>query len=129
MNFKSNLVKMAIKLTPNFMVLLAANFILKGIVEISDFIFDLDSRTVFVRATLVGENEPIEVSINDFSIISHDGSHQFFIDEAQSNRLWLNNIFAHIVGKKWSIPQQPQYKEQIELVAELFKEKVSEQAD
>lgn len=121
MSFTTSLVKIAIKLTPNILVKWTANIILKGIAEFSDFIFDIDSRTAFLQVTLAGESEPITVSVDGFVIVSEGDNHRLIIQQAQSNRLWLNNVLSRVVGKAWNIPVIPQYKAQIELVAELFK--------
>ena len=130
MGLKSYLIKIAIKMTPNIVVLLVANIILKGIAKLSDFTFDLDSRSAYVRVTLYGEEEPIEVSVDGFAIVSDgEDSHHLIIQQAKSNRLWLNNIFSRIVGKAWKIPDQPQHRDQIELVAELFKDESPENKD
>jgi hypothetical protein len=129
MSFKTSLIKIAIKLTPDIIVLWVANIILKDIADVSDFIFDLDTRTAYIQLTLFGEVEPIEVSINGFAIISDEESHQFIIQQAKSNRPWLNNILSRIVGKAWKIPSIPQYKAQIELAAELFKSESQNQED
>lgn len=129
MSFKTSLVKIAIKLTPNIIVIWVANIILKGIAELSDFIFDLDTRTVYVKLTLVGEAEPIEVWLDDFAIVMGEESYQLTLQKAKSNRLWLNNILSRIIGKAWDIPVIPQYKAQMELVAELLKAESPMQED
>jgi hypothetical protein len=121
MSLKSSLVKMAIKLAPDIIVIWVANIILKGIAELSAFSFDIDTRQAYVKATLAGEEEPIEVWLNDFAIVGNEGSHQLIIRQAQSNRLWLNNLLSRVTGKAWEIPELPQFKDQIELAAELFK--------
>lgn len=121
MSFKSSIVKMALKLTPNIIVLWVANHILKGIAELSDFNFDLGTRTASVQATLNGEAEAIEIQIDGFAIVSNEESHHLIIDHARSNRPWLNNLLARITGKAWKIPAIPQYQEHIELISELFK--------
>ncbi|MGR9116943.1 MAG: hypothetical protein ACU85E_14360 [Gammaproteobacteria bacterium] len=121
MSIKSSLVKTAIKLTPDIIVIWIANIILKGIAKLSDFMFDLDTRTVYVQMTLYGEVEPIEVSLDGFAIISEGESHQFIIQHAQANRPWLNNLLSRLVGKAWKIPEVPRYKTQIELISEIFK--------
>lgn len=121
MSLKSSLVKMAIKLAPDIIVIWVANIILKGIAELSAFSFDIDTRQAYVKATLAGEEEPIEVWLNDFAIVGNEGSHQLIIHQAQSNRLWLNNLLSRVTGKAWEIPELPQFKDQIELAAELFK--------
>ncbi|MGJ0485486.1 MAG: hypothetical protein ACR65R_13305 [Methylomicrobium sp.] len=121
MSFKTSLVKMAIKLTPDFVVRWVANFILKGIAELSEFHFDLDARQAYLQGTLYGESEPIEVWLEDFAIESDEESHQLIIHRAKSNRPWLNNLLSRIAGKAWKIPAVPQYQGQIELASELFK--------
>jgi hypothetical protein len=121
MSFKSSLVKIAIKLTPDIVVRWAANFILKGIAELSAFRFDLDTRQAYLQGTLYGESEPIEVWLEDFAIESDKESHRLIIHQARSNRPWLNNLFSRIAGKSWNIPATPQFYDQIELAAEVFK--------
>ncbi|MGR9047020.1 MAG: hypothetical protein ACU83N_17215 [Gammaproteobacteria bacterium] len=121
MSIKSSLVKIAIKLTPDIVVIWVANIILKGIAEMLDFMFDLDTRTAYVQMRLCGEVEPIEVSLDGFAIINEGESHQLIIQHAQANRPWLNNLLSRLVGKAWTIPEIPRYKAQIELFSELLK--------
>jgi hypothetical protein len=121
MSFKTTLVKMAIKLTPDIVVRWVANYILKGVAELSEFHFDLDARQAYLQGTLYGESEPIEVWLEDFAIVSDDESHQLIIHQAKSNRPWLNNVFSRIAGKAWNIPAIPRFQNQIELASELFK--------
>lgn len=120
MSFKTSLLKIAIKLTPNIIVIWVANIILKGIAEISDFNFDLDERKAYVQTTLYGEAEPIEIWVDGFAIMSDEESHQLIIQHAQSNRPWLNNLLSRLAGKAWKIPAIPQFHNQIELVSELL---------
>lgn len=129
MSFKSSLVKMAIDWTPKMMVMWVANMVLKGIAELTDYSFDLDTRKAYVQTTLYGESEPIEVWLDGFAIVSDGESKKFIIEQAQSNKPWLNNIFAHIVGKAWKIPVIPQLTAHIELIAELLKAESPEQED
>jgi hypothetical protein len=102
------------------MVLWVANKVLKGIAEFTDFNFDLDTRKVYVQTTLYGETEAIEVWLEDFAIVSDGKSYSFIIQHARSNRPWLTNILAHIVGKAWKIPVIPQLTAYMALVAELL---------
>lgn len=127
MSFKTGLIKMAIKCTPNIMIIWVANIILKGIAELTAFSFDLDTRKVYVQIQLVGEVETIDVWLEDFAIISDEGSYQFIIQQAQSNRIWLSNILSRIAGKTWKIPAIPQFAAEIELISELFKAESQEQ--
>jgi len=129
MSFKTSLIKMAIKWTPNMMVIWVANIILKGIAELIDFNFDLEARKAYVQIQLVGESETIEVWIEDFAIINDDGSYQLIIQQAQSNRIWLNNLLSRITGKAWGIPEIPQLTAHLELISELFKAESPEQEE
>lgn len=121
MSFKTRVIKLAIKWTPKILVLWVGNIALKGIATIADFNFDIDARKAYVKTTLLGEAEPIEVWLEDFTVISQEGAYHFILQQAQSNKLWLNNILARIVGKAWKIPETPQLSSYLELVAELFK--------
>ncbi len=121
MSFTTGLIKTAINLTPKMVIIWVANMILKGIANVSDFELDLDARKVYVQTTLNGEPEAIEVWVEGFAIVNDGESKKFILEQAKSNKLWLNNIFAHITGKAWRIPELPQYKSYIDLVAELLK--------
>lgn len=118
---------MAIKWTPKMLILWVANMKLKGIAELTDFSFDLEARTAYVQTTLFGEAESIEVWLENFTVVSNEESYQFIIQQAQSNRPWLNNLLSRLVGKTWKIPVTPQLTAQIELVSELFKTENPEQ--
>lgn len=121
MSFKTSLVKMAINWTPKMMVMWVANIILKGIAELTDYNFDLDARKAYVQTTLYGESEPIEVWLDGFAIISENETKYLILEQGQSNKPWLTNIFGHIAGKAWKIPALPQFSQHIELIAELLK--------
>ena len=115
MSFKSKLlksslfqaaIKLGIKLTPKILVSGVANVVLKGIAKFSKISFDLNKRTAYVKVTLYGEKEPIEVTVNGFEISgdANRDNYQFILHNAQSNKPWLTNIFARITGKAWDIP-------------------------
>ncbi len=120
MSIKSSLIKMIIKLTPNLLIIWVSNIILKGIAELTEFSFDLDARKVYVKTRLYGEQETIEISLEDFAVFSDGESYRFIIHHAQSDRPWLNNLLAHFIGKAWKIPAIPQLTAQLELLTELF---------
>ncbi|MEY3808536.1 MAG: hypothetical protein RI893_1512 [Pseudomonadota bacterium] len=124
MSIKSSLLKMAIKLTPNVLIIWVSNIILKGIAELTEFSFDLDARKVYVQTRLYGEQETIEVCLEDFAVFNDGESYRFIIHRANSDRPWLNNILALITGKAWKIPALPQLTAPLELLTELFKAKV-----
>ena len=114
-------VKLAIKLTPKKLVSSVANLILKGIAEFSEITYDLDARTAFVKVTLYGEEEAIEVALDGFEILNDEEKYQFILHKAESNKLWMNNILARVAGKAWDIPPVPQYQDEVDFVASLLK--------
>lgn len=121
MSIKSGLIKIAIKWTPKMLILWVANIILKGVAELTDFSFDLEVRKAYIQIQLAGESELIEVWLEGFAIISDGESYKLIIQQAHSNRLWLENLLSRIVGKSWKIPVTAQMTSQIELLSELFK--------
>ena len=135
MGFKSSLlksdllirtVKVGAKLTPKILVVSVANIILKGIAEFSDILYDLDQRTAFVKVTLYGEEEAIEVALDGYEILGNEDNYQFILHKAQSNKPWMNNILSRIVGKTWDIPPLPQYKDEVGFIAKLLKAEKAE---
>jgi hypothetical protein len=127
MSYKTDLLKLAIKCTPNKLIIWGGNFVFKGITELLDFSFDIETRKVYVKTKLCGETEAIEVWLEGFGIISEADSYLFIIQQANSNKLWLNNIFAHFIGKAWKIPVIPQLTPYLPIIAELFKIESTEQ--
>lgn len=110
-------------MTPNVFIIWGANFVLKGIAEMTEFNFDLDARKVYVQTRLLGEDSAIEVLLEDFAIFNDGDSYRFILHRAKSNKLWLSNILSRITGKAWKIPVIPQLKGPIEVLAEVFNEK------
>ncbi|MDD2724394.1 MAG: hypothetical protein PHH59_10285 [Methylovulum sp.] len=129
MSYKARLIKLAIKCTPKIMVVWGANIVLKGIAELTDFKFDLETRKVYVRTLLNGEVEAIEVWVEDFAMVNDGENYTFIIQQAQSNKLWLTNLLSHIIGRAWKIPVTPQLKSHIELLSELLKAEKPEQKE
>ena len=122
MGFKLFLVRTVIKWTPNALISLVANLVLKDIAKLTSFNFDLDTRTAYLQIQLEGESETIDVWVDGFAIkLTEQGSYKFFIEKAESNRIWLKNILSRIVGKEWKIPVTPQTTHYIQFVAELLK--------
>lgn len=122
------IVKLGIRLTPKILVVSVANLVLKGIAKFSTIKYDLNTRTAFVKVTLHGEEEPIEVTVDGYAILNNKNKYQFVLYNARSNKPWLTNIFARIVGKEWTIPQIPQLKDEIEFIANLLKPDSPKQA-
>ncbi len=111
------------------MIVWVANIMLKGIAELTDFNLDLDTRKAYVQATLYGETESIEVWLDGFAVVKDGETNKLIIQQAQSNRPWLNNLLSRIVGKEWKIPVIPQFQAHIELIIGLLKAESPEQED
>ena len=121
MSIKSNLLKLLIKLTPNILIIWISNIILKGIAELIEFDFNVDERKLYVQTRLYGENETIEVALEDFAVFNDGESYRFIIHHARSDRPWLNNLLSRIIGKAWKIPALPQFSSQLDILAEMLK--------
>jgi len=121
MSLKLILTKMLIKWMPTKLIVWVANIVLKGIAELINFSFDLDTRKVYVQVQLAGESDTIEVWLEDFAIIVEDGSYQFILQDAKSNKLWMENLLSRVVKKSWKIPVPPQMSSHMEFAAELLK--------
>jgi len=129
MSIKASLTKMAIKMTPNMLIIWVSNIILKDIAKLTGFNFDIDTRQLFVQVHLVGESETIDVWLEDFAIITEDGTYKFYIHKASSNRIWLGNILSRIVNKEWKIPIPSHLASHFDFIAEVFKADKLEQDD
>jgi hypothetical protein len=126
MSFKLKLIKYAIKLTPEKLVIWIGNLVMKGIAKLVEFNFDLDKRQLHVKTQLYGEIDTIDVWVENFMIIQDGDNYEFFIGQAHSDRPWLTNILAKLVGKAWKIPKIPQLQPHMGLVAELLEEPKTE---
>lgn len=120
MSIPSRLLKLAIKLTPNVLVIWLANWLLKGIAELLEFRFDVDSRRLYVQVRLYGEKDCIAVLLEDFALFKDGDCYRVILNRAQSDRPWLTNLLARVTGTAWKIPSMPQYAAQLDLIAELF---------
>ncbi len=126
MSYKTFLIKKAVKWTPKTMVLWVANIVLKDFAEMTDFSCDLDTHKVYVQTKLLGESETIDVWLEDFTITHNEGSYQFILNYAKSNKPWLENLFARVTGKFWELPIPPQYDPYAQLLVELLASKALE---
>jgi hypothetical protein len=120
MSFKISLTKTIIKWTPNKLVSWVANIVLKDIAQLTGFNFDLETRKAYIQIQLVGESETIDIWLQGFAIITDGDTYKVFIEQAESNRIWLANILSRIVKKEWKIPVNSQMAPYVEFIAELF---------
>ena len=107
MGFLVALIKLGIKWAPKSIVLWVVNYKLKGIAEVKDYALDLEARTVYANTLLYGETEAIEVRAEQFGIILEAGAYKFILQKAESNKPWLTNSFAFVLGKVLPIPVIP----------------------
>ncbi len=121
MGFLVALIKLGIKWAPKSIVLWVANYKLKGITEVKDYAVDLETRTVYANILLYGESEAIEVKAEQFGIILDNGAYKFILQKAHSNKPWLNNTFAFVLGKAIAIPVIPQLTPFMPLAYALLK--------
>ncbi|OAI19331.1 hypothetical protein A1507_07155 [Methylomonas koyamae] len=120
MSIAANIIRFAIKITPNSLIVWVANHVMKGIAELTQFNFDLDARKVYVQSRLYGEDFTIDVVLEDFAVFNDGESYRFILHSARSDRPWLQNILAKFVGKPWKIPALPGFAKPLELMAEVF---------
>ena len=121
MSLKAAFIKIAIKLTPTILIIWVSNLILKGIARLLEFEFDLETRKFHVKTQLYGEIDTIDVWVEDFMINTDGESYEFLIRQAHSDRPWLTNILALVVGKSWKIPVIPELASHMGVFAELLK--------
>ena len=107
MSIKSRLIKMVIKLTPNILIIWVSNIILKGIAELTEFNFDIETRKIYVQTRLHGEKDTIEICLEDFAVFNDGESYRFIIHQAKSDRPWLTNLLALVTGKAWKSLENP----------------------
>lgn len=122
MSYKTRIIKAAIRWTPTALILWAGNIALKGIARLGDFNLDLDARKIYVKTTLYGEAEAIEVWLEDFAVLGDPGgAYHFILQQARANKPWLANLLTRIVKKPWKIPDLPPLRPHMALLAELLK--------
>ena len=107
MSYKNTLVKFAIKKTPKKMILWAANKKAKGVAKLTDFSFNSEQRKLYAQLLLAGEQETVELWLEDFTLITHEESFQLVIHQIESNRPWLDSLLRNFVlEREWKIPDK-----------------------
>lgn len=107
MSYKSTLVKFAVKQTPKKMMLWLANKKTRGVAKLTDFHFNSAERKFYVQMVLTGEQESVELWIEDFTLVAHEKSYKLVIHQAQSTRPWLDNFLRNFaLNRELKIPEQ-----------------------
>ncbi len=92
-------------ITPKFVINWVINSKINDYGKILDYSLDNKNRKIFIKVLLAGENEPIEVSINNYKIRKTDDATFFIANDASSNKEWINALLRNaLVGKEFSIP-------------------------
>lgn len=116
MSFKSGAIKFTCKSTPKKMVFWLFNKKLKGIAKLIDYEIDFDGRKIQSKVQLEGEEEFVDVCLEDFALLKNEQYYAFVIQQVQSNRPWLNNALTRaILGREIEIPDK-----HTRLVQDLF---------
>ncbi len=107
MSYKSTLVRFAIKQTPKKMVLWLANKKTKDIAELTDFSFNLEERKLYAQMVLAGEEEAVDLRIEDFTLVAHEESFRISFHQVQSNRPWLDALLMKfLLDREWKVPEK-----------------------
>jgi hypothetical protein len=116
MSYKTSLVKMALNNTPKSMVLWAANKKLKGVAKLMDYSYNSEERKLYTQMVLDGEEEPVDVFLEGFTIVVDEGLYKLVFQQARSSRSWLDVLLNKVLlSREWKIPES-----KIGLVQELF---------
>ncbi len=116
MSYQSCIIKFSYKMTPKKLVYWLVNSQLKGIAQLLEYDIDFDGRKILSKVKLEGEEESIDVSLEDFTLTNHGDHYTFAIQQAHSNKIWLNNALSKaILGREVKIPEK--YSQ---LVQDLF---------
>lgn len=98
------------------MVYWIVNSQLKGIAQLLEYDIDFDGRKILSKVKLEGEEESIDVTLENFTLLKNGDHYSFAIQQVQSNKTWLNNALTKaILGREIKIPDK--YSQ---LVQDLF---------
>ncbi len=107
MSYKHTLVKFALKQSPKKMILWIANKKTKGVVKLTDFSFNSVERTLYAQLVFAGEQDAVDLWIEDFTLITKEESFRIVVHQAQSNRPWVDNLLTHFVlNRELRIPDK-----------------------
>ena len=107
---------MVVDNTPKCITLWLLNKKLQGVAELTDFELNFDKRKIYTQLILAGEQDPVEVFLEDISIVKNEASYMLLINHVKSNRAWIDTLLARVIADRaWRIPDS-----KVELVCELF---------
>jgi hypothetical protein len=83
----------------------AINSKLGGIGEVTELAIDTGNRTIRVQLELLGEHEPIDISITEYELHRNPRGAQITIHRARASRQWMNSALEQfVIGKSFPIP-------------------------
>lgn len=107
MSYKKSIVKFAIKKTPKKMILWVANKKAKGIAKLTDFRFNSNEGKLYTQLRLSGDEELVELWLEDFTLTPYKQSFRLTIHQIQSNRPWLDSLLKNFVlEREWKVPDK-----------------------
>ncbi len=116
MSIKSKLYKISYQIIPKFVLKSGINMYIREYGKMLEYSLDNKNKQIFIKVLLAGENEPIEVSINNYKIRKTDDTTFFISNDASSNKEWINALLRNLlVGKEFSIPP-----DEVELIDEFL---------
>lgn len=85
--------------------MMAANHYLAGIGRILELRIDPRMRSIRLLVDLVGEEQPVELHIPEYSVICREGSRLITAGRFQCSRPWLEAVLnRYVAGREWTIP-------------------------
>jgi hypothetical protein len=72
---------------------------------IKDLKLNSAERTVDVTVLLKGENDPIHVTVESYSVRKADGKNYIRVDATHCSRAWIQALMEdHLVGREYELP-------------------------
>lgn len=107
MNYKSTLIKLAINKSPKKIILWLANKKARGVARITDFHFSSTEHKLYVQMILKGEQELVELWIEDFTLVQYEQSYKLVIHQALSTRPWIDSFIRNFaLNRELKIPER-----------------------
>ncbi len=116
MSVKGKIVKAAFSVTPQKIKKWIVNKQIDGYGEMIEFRLDLKKRELYAKALLSGENEPIELHIQDYRLVENSLGTCIIVEQCVANRQWITALMGQFVsGKEFPIP-----RDKFNLIKELL---------
>ena len=108
MSFLKNITKMiktADKLTGSASTKFLINQMIGEYGKMININIDHKTKSITASVLLKGESKPIEVKINKYKIIKEGSTARIIVEDANSDRAWINALLQNfVVGKSIKVP-------------------------